>query len=386
MLLVVEQRFLRTPDGKVWTAGHYSYEFLQRYATHADQILVLGRIIDVCSEPLNSRPSSGPMVNHVQLPNYNGLLGLIASFYSISKGIFSACGASDIAIIRAPSVIGSVTRRIMQMQKKSVGVEVIGDPFDVFAPGVFHHPLRCILRHASQWMLLQDCRSATAVCYVTKTTLQDRYPTDSPAFGVSDCELPSEAYATKPRLFCTPNGLKLVHVGTMSQQYKGQDLIMEAMRRALNIRPEMSLSLELVGDGKYRSQFEKLANTLGLEKYVTFHGFVGDSNALRQILDDSDLLVFPSRTEGLPRSIIEAMARGLPCIASRVGGIHELIDKEYLVPSNDANALSELIVRLAFAPCEMKSMSEKNYSRSHEFAIEPSRNIFKLFLEAIVIH
>ena len=65
--------------------------------------------------------------------------------------------------------------------------------------------------------------------------------------------------------------------------------------------------------------------------------------AVQARLDAADLFILPSRTEGLPRAIIEAMARGLPCLGSSVGGIPELLPPDALVRPGDALALADLI-------------------------------------------
>ena len=78
----------------------------------------------------------------------------------------------------------------------------------------------------------------------------------------------------------------------------------------------------------------------------------------------------PSRTEGLPRALIEAMARALPCIATRVGGIPELLDEEDMVSSEDYVGLANKIREVISDPERLSRMSRRNLERVQEFRPE----------------
>ena len=103
----------------------------------------------------------------------------------------------------------------------------------------------------------------------------------------------------------------------------------------------------VVGDGSARHSLELQARQLALDdRAVRFLGARSDVDAL---LNAVDFFVLPSDTEGLPLSVLEAMAHGLPIVASHVGGIPELIDHEQhglLVPPRDPRALAVAVQRL----------------------------------------
>ena len=87
------------------------------------------------------------------------------------------------------------------------------------------------------------------------------------------------------------------------------------------------LTLRVVGDGKRRPDLEALAAQLNCRERIVFAGQL-PSTAIIGELDRADLFVLPSRQEGLPRAMIEAMARALPCIGSDVAGFPELLPLE----------------------------------------------------------
>jgi glycosyltransferase involved in cell wall biosynthesis len=128
---------------------------------------------------------------------------------------------------------------------------------------------------------------------------------------------------------------------------KGHDVLIDAMAA----RPELRrLQLDFAGDGPCRANLEARARRRGVADRISFLGERGDIPAL---LDRAHLFILPSRTEALPNSVMEAMAAGLPVVASRTGGICELIDDRVtgiLVPPGDAGALADAIVRTIADP------------------------------------
>jgi L-malate glycosyltransferase len=137
--------------------------------------------------------------------------------------------------------------------------------------------------------------------------------------------------------------------------------------------------LVFVGDGRYRQQVEAQAKTRGLMDRVSFLGQLPAGEATREQLDRADLFVLPSRAEGLPRAMIEAMARGLPCIGSTAGGIPELLAPEDMVPPDDVAALARKIREVTSDPERMSRSSARNLERArlyHENALREPRNRF----------
>jgi len=110
-----------------------------------------------------------------------------------------------------------------------------------------------------------------------------------------------------------------------------------------------------------------MAERLSLSHRVDFLGNISRREEIFEKLDQSDLFVLPSRQEGLPRAMIEAMARGLPCIGSQVGGIPELLPPEYLVPPDDEHALANKIIEVIHDPERMARMSARNRELSGKY-------------------
>jgi glycosyltransferase involved in cell wall biosynthesis len=84
-------------------------------------------------------------------------------------------------------------------------------------------------------------------------------------------------------------------------------------------------------------------------------------------LDKADVFVLPSYQEGLPRAMIEAMARALPCIGSTVGGIPELLNQEDMIPPGNVAALADKIRSVVTNPERMNMMSARNWEKAKKY-------------------
>ena len=141
---------------------------------------------------------------------------------------------------------------------------------------------------------------------------------------------------TYPELDLGPKDIVLVCVGRL-EEIKGQDILLKAIGK---IEPKNHLKLLIVGDGPRRNDIERQIDKENLKNNVRILGHRDDVPAL---LNLSDCFVLSSRSEGLSCSIIEAMAAGLPVVASDVGGNSELVANGvngYLVPPDNPDALS----------------------------------------------
>ncbi len=147
-----------------------------------------------------------------------------------------------------------------------------------------------------------------------------------------------------------PARARLVHVGRLDR-VKGQDILISAMPIVRALVPEVRLSV--VGDGPTRGQLGAQAEALGVADIVDFVGAVDD---VRPFLQDADIFVLPSRSEGISIALLEAMATGLAVVATDVGGNREVVQtgiSGQLVaaerPDELAAALAHLLLNSAIA-------------------------------------
>ena len=370
-----DYRFCQTPDGRVWTDGAVHYRHWTSYLATFDGVNVIARVRQVAEAPANYQLADGPQVSFSPVPYYLGPWQYLRSIRSITRAVRAAVAKDDAVILTIPGQIASCLAPALRGRRYAV--QVIGDPHDVFAPGVVQHPLRPLLRWWCTRRQRMQTQHADAALYVTQQSLQSRYPCSSHAVGISDVDLPPEAFVAEPRSFSGRNTWRLISVGSMAQMYKGYDVLIGAL--AMLVDRGLDVRLTLIGDGKFREQLESQAASLRLSERVTFLGQLPAGEAIRRELDQADLFVLPSRTEGLPRALVEAMARGLPCIASRVGGIPELLPDENLVAAGDVEALASALRSALANPAKLDEMSRRNLTTSHAYraeALEQRRSTF----------
>lgn len=370
-LITTESRYLRTPDGQVWTLIGPDYSIWRRYLTTFSHVMLAARIMDVPEVPLGATAVTGDRVSVLRLPYYIGLRQGLRSWRTVRRSVGRAALNADAVILRVPSAVATLCAQQMDRLRVPFLVEAIGDPHQVFARGVVSHPLRPVLRRWYTRAMQHQCRSAAAVLYETERALQNRYPASPCAItaGISSVSLPGEAFADRPR----PTGAThrppvLMSIGTLEQPYKGIDVLVRAVY--LLATAGIDVRLIHVGIGQFHSQLQRLAERLGVAHQVTFAGWLPSVDALRRQLDAADLFVMPSRTEGLPRALIEAMARGLPAVATAVGGIPELLPDDYLIPPGDAAQLAKKIEEMLRDPSRRAEASIRNLEKAREYAEE----------------
>jgi glycosyltransferase involved in cell wall biosynthesis len=158
------------------------------------------------------------------------------------------------------------------------------------------------------------------------------------------------------------------------------------LRAAATLRDEFPhVRVEIAGSGPQRPDLEQTSARLGLTGHVKFLGWIDD---LHSVLPRWDVFVMPSLEEGFPIAALEAMAAGLPVVASSVGGVPELVvdgKTGWLVPPGDAEALAARLRLLLRSPEERLTMGAKARARvrDHFSLAQMTENFGKLYDELV---
>lgn len=156
-------------------------------------------------------------------------------------------------------------------------------------------------------------------------------------------------------------------VGTITnlEYWKGVDVLIAAVGKV-----GVPLRLEVFGDGTCAEALRRQASSLGVQ--ATFHGAVPDA---RDRITELDAFVLPSRAENLPIVILEAMASAVPVVATRVGGVPELVvdgESGLLVEPDDSSGMARAIELLAANPALRASLAREGARRAEEH-FDPAR-------------
>lgn len=174
---------------------------------------------------------------------------------------------------------------------------------------------------------------------------------------------------------------KIVHVGRLDEQ-KNQKMLLHACREVFEKYPEYTL--EIYGEGKLKTELERIRDELGLQKKVFFCGNVPD---LRDRIHNASVFVLPSDYEGMPNSLMEAMAMGIPVVATDCpcGGPASLIENGKtgrLVPVGQKDDFTEAIIEILDNMQMAEDMADAEIKRMVEFYPE---NIYPLWLDYVRI-
>jgi glycosyltransferase involved in cell wall biosynthesis len=180
-----------------------------------------------------------------------------------------------------------------------------------------------------------------------------------------------------------PQTLVFVHVGRFAA-VKNHEMLVAAFAQLVGQQP-LPTELWLVGDGELREAVQHQVRALGIESRVRFLGVRSD---IPDLLRAADVFVFPSRWEGNPLSVMEAMAAGLPVVATAVGGVPELVEdgaSGILVPNEDLHGLVAAMQRMAQNPDLREQMGHAARCRAVErFDIRQTVRAYEALYEELL--
>lgn len=323
-------------------------------------------------------------IRMVELPNLNSVKGLIIDKKSVYKQLYKIVQESDLVFARMPSVISNIVIKIAIKLQKPYLVEVGGCVWDAY----WNHSIKGkIIAPFLYYETKKMIRKAPFAVYVTNQFLQKRYPNRFRTESCSNVSLSSFNDSTLEARIVRISAMKKsdqVIIGTTAAidvTYKGQELIIEAISK-LN-KQGYNFVYELVGAGS-RDYLESIARKWGVLENVKFLGIMLNKDVIKW-LDKIDIYAQPSKQEGLPRALIEAMSRGCPSIGSITAGIPELLPRKVLFQKGNVNQICNILKD--FTKDQMKELAAENFVKSQNFdskTIEERRQkVFSEFLSLV---
>lgn len=389
-VLVVDNAHLyKTPDGKYYTPSIYSYEFFNRYLNTFDEVRFVGKTKYVNNiDKSKYLLVSGDRLEIYELPWYQGIKGMLKQIVELIIKYRNVSDGCNCCIFRVAQIESYFAYIFCNKVEKPYAVEVVNDPATfVDMPKVF----RWINIHLMSYIV----RKANGVSYVTQEYLQKKYPSTARIHGESDIyfenyyssiELMTKDLKSIKKYKDTKKQFEIIHVSNaINNNIKGHKTFIEALKIVSDAG--YNISGCCIGDGQSVDEFKCYANKIGVGKKIEFIGRLHSKNEVINRLAKSDLLVLPTFMEGLPRTIIEAMAAGLPCLSTPVAGIPELLEKQYMFKPDDSKAFAKEIIHLIENPLELEEASRNNIEIAKRYTHEKlteRRNSFYCKLRNIV--
>lgn len=335
--------FIEDGNGRFYSSN-LNYDLFRRYLSVFDHVIVAGRYTRSERRLADSENMvTGPGVYFAGLVEKKHRLSVFLHYLSIKRHLGQLIAQVDAVIIRLPSNIGSMAVVLAHRQNVPVMLEVVGCPYDALR----HHgslPGK-ILAPIASWQMRRQVAGASHVVYVTKEFLQSRYPTHGKSINCSDVVIYEqdqgilEQRQKRIQTWSSDGAIRLGLIGSLDVNYKGHEVALRSLKRLREAGH--NVSFEFVGPGN-PERWGKMAEQLGMSRYVKFLGLLSRSQVEAWLID-IDIYLQPSKTEGLSRSILEAMSYGCPVVSCQVGGIPELLDEDFLVEPDDAGNLAERI-------------------------------------------
>lgn len=350
-------------NGEVF-ARSYGYDiWKERYLPNFDNIRVVFRTKQA-ERDLNgiSDKSSGPNVSFED--RVGMFLGPDVFFSNRIKTILKEnIDAADAVIVRLDSFMGLQTIKECRKKNKPYMIELVGCAWDSF----WNHGLSGkILAPYLFLRTKREVKNSPFVVYVTSEFLQRRYPTNGVNTNISNVKLHAQGpEVLENRLRKISESDRKVVLGTAANvdiRYKGQQYVIEALG-ILKKQGITNFEYQILGAGD-QSYLKDVAKKNNVEDQVKILGSYPHERVFDWLKNELDIYVQPSLQEGLPRSVIEAMSVGLPCIGSDVAGIPELLDKEWVFKrkGNKAEEIAELLKNIE--KDSLRKQAERNYKES----------------------
>jgi glycosyltransferase involved in cell wall biosynthesis len=352
------------PSGGVYSEK-LPYTVWRVYQERFTDIEIYGRHKMVAASP---KPrATGLGVTFHALPSVSSTRGMF-NRKRVTDTVKKALKTTDAVVVRLPSEIGLIAFWEAHRARKPILVEMVGSAHQ----SLWHHGTFMGKAYAlvAWWRTRKALRHATHVIYVTQSFLQRRYPTRGQSVGISDVQLDVvNEDVLQQRLAQKITPAQVTRIGMIGQllHYKGITTLIDAC--AILKQEGFELRVEFVGSGD-PAPWLRHAVQAGLETECEFLGAKPTGEEIFKWLDTIDVYVQPSLTEGLSRATLEALSRGCPVIASRVGGLPEIVPPEYLARPGDSRELSGLIRKLILDTDARRSASVENFRRAKEYTRE----------------
>ncbi len=389
LLFVYEDKVAQDRDGNYYVGSAFSQSVFDRYLELFDGITLIMRHSPISPDDTEAlgrmNKITDPRITVIFLPDTKAS---IRSFLSLKKRIELKKTVTDnitpdrAVIARLGSGSGTIAIKYCNKLGKPVLAEAVGCPWD----SLWNHSIYGKVMAPFAWhSMRRSMKHADYAVYVTEEFLQRRYPTDGKQAAISDVQLqPVSQEVLEKRLEKIETHEGKLRIGTaaaVNVAFKGQRFVIEALAR-LKAEGRTDFEYRLAGGGD-NTALKELAERLGVADQVVFEGSI-PHDKMFDWLDDLDVYIQPSLTEGMPRALIEAMSRGLPCFASKTGGMPELLNDTAVFGKKNTTEIARLLGSVTKE--QMSAAARENFKRAGDFDREllakKRRKFYSEFAEA----
>lgn len=343
-------RIVASIEGRIWEeepglfftrAPHAQLEYWRDILDEGTEVHIVARLNN---SALVGAASIDSRIHVYPIRDFTRGKGKFRSLWAAFVCLNGLIGPSDcIVYVRLPGLMGFLLGMIAVARRRRLITHLVGDPEDA-APtsssGVRADAVRLLFIRVSRLLIRRSAES-----FYVDELMVGTYPPGSPerSHRKRNVELRRLNWASSPRSEFRKEPI-LMTAGTQEQPYKGHDLLITAASELKRLG--YPVHVRIAGDGRLQPELRRLAESLEPRPSVEFLGHVAGVEQLQLEMKSADIFVLPSRTEGFPRVLVEAMALGLPCVATDVGAISTILPNWLLATHADVDPLLAQLTRL----------------------------------------
>lgn len=363
-LLYAHDHIFYLHNNKYYSNGSFPKEVLERYTSVFDEMKFISRQKHISTSIENLSLASLDNVKFIEIPNFKSIKS-IHLIRDAKKIIYNEVLNSDCVIARLPSSIGNIAVKYAKELKKPYLVEVVGCVWDSLwnYGGIKGKLLAPIEYNRAR----KNIKSSIYTSYITKEFLQSRYPTNGKFKIIPNVNISIASNSVLDNRLLNIDSLENKReivfglIGSLDVDYKGHETVIKAFSIVKDKIP--NFKIEFLGKGN-KERWEELAKKYHIYENINFMGTLPSGEEVYKWMDRIDISLQPSLAEAQGRSIIEAMSRGCPVIASRVGGIVELIDDEWLIEAGSYKQLASKIEKLIQSRYKLRQQAIRNFNEA----------------------
>ncbi len=359
------------------------HELYERFSYLADEIYFMLRTKKISKDRKYTLVPK--QVNVVSVPNFKNPKLYFKNKKIAERIVEQQVLQSDILVLRTQSSIAQLALKYIKKYNKPYIIESVGCSWDSY----WNHGI--VGKIVAPYMYFKT-KSAIAkapfVYYVTTGFLQKRYPTKGNTVSCSNVVLDALDEKTltgrleKIKCFDPEKKLVLGTAAALDTRYKGQEYVIRSIRnlvnRGYNVEYHLAGGLTAQTTTYY---LKELAESEGVSDRVVFVGSLS-ANEMANYYDSLDIYIQPSKQEGLPRAVIEAMSRGCPCIGTNIAGIPELIQEEFLFKKGSSAEVERAICRILEA--DLSGIATENFNKARNYERTKLNKKRELFYDAFL--
>lgn len=378
-LLYVSKYQFTIRDGITYALPAYGNRFWEKYLDVFDSV-------DVLAEEVKKYLNNGTLAQitderiSVEILPCNTAPRDFVNDRAVKKILEEKIRNAEAILIKPSCRKGIMAIRLAKKYNKPYMVELTGDLKRTLSknPNLLKRIYNPFL-HRQILRAIKDCEFGL---YVTEKHLQKVYPISGKQCGCTDTVLPYITEASLQKRIQKIEGMPAdeIHIGMVTSYHdnrKGLDTAIKAI--GLIRKKKVTLHVLGLGTEEDRQKWLDYAKNHGAEGKLVFDPSLSGVEKVLQWNDTMDLCILPSRSEGLPRCVVESISRGCPNIISNVCGMPELVGRHWVHEPEDHRRLAELIEELTGDPELMKQVATENFNHSKNYehsVLKAKRNAF----------